>query len=152
MDPKILSTSRILWAAVRLKVLRMVSFSCRRRLESESSSAAARSGALTCGNTSMASEYIKTNMRNLCFNMANLQSLVFPAQASFFSSRLQSVQLLNSPVHSFFYCGIEPGILLKLLELRHRPTVMQVHQQINQRNLHQWRLPGLQSFHQSTAD
>src|SRR5580698_3897490 len=97
----------------------------------------------------MASEYIRTEVKNLCFNMANLQSLLVLKQTPFFSALFSAlfsddlIQLLDSPVHALFYRGIELWVLLEFLELRHRAFVMQVHQQIDQSNLHQRRLLGL---------
>src|ERR1700735_1081785 len=117
MEPKTLSTSKILCSAVRLKVLRIVSFSCKRMLESKSSSSpAACRGTLNCGNSSMASEHVRTNVRNLCFNMAISKSLMF-----------KLVQLLYSPVNPLFYGGVELGVFLESFELGYGAFIMQIH-------------------------
>src|SRR6185437_2423043 len=144
-------TSRILCAAARLKVLRIVSFSSRRMLESESSSSpAARTGPARANKNSKPTEYIRMNVRNLCFITAPSDSFQ-PKRSLAIPGTKTLVQLLDSPIHALLYRRIDVWVLLKFSELRHCALVMQVHQQVNQCHLHHGRLRGLKHIDQLAA-
>src|SRR4029077_1305984 len=140
MEPKMLSTSRILWSALSVNDLRIVSFSCSAMPEFESSSLpAACSGRPAWGRNIIATAYISTSVRIFCLIMASSPVNLFRDRKSLVRSEFHiSIQLLYSPVHALPHCGINLGVLLKFLELRHRAPIVQVHQQVNQRDLHQW--------------
>src|SRR5579884_11961 len=137
MDPNTLSTSRILCSPFNVNVFWMVSFSCKRMLESSSSSACTTLALLACTGLRLPCARYNTATPKItghnifAFNM-------FPPSVK------KSIQLLDTPIRALFHGRIKLRTLLKLPQLRNRIRIMLVYQQIDQRNLHKRRLPALQ--------